>query len=359
VVTEYITTNWALILILLGFATSLISTVFLEKKVIMRMYALIVEVLLLSIIVFVEFNMSGHAEYNSVRIVLTAIRYSATPLLIAQITYTIIKKQRWYIFIPALILTLLDVISIFTGIVFSISDENKLQRGPLGLLPYIVAGIYCVVLVYLMIRYSTRQSTEKIPIIFFCFAFFSGIIMPFLIGSEYAQIFCETIAIAMFVYYVFLILQVTKKDPLTGLLNRQAYYSDISAEPEEITALVSIDMNGLKTINDTEGHLAGDKAISTLASCLFRASKRRQTVYRIGGDEFVIVCRKTPEDDVKELTVLIHKLVSETPYSCSVGYGYSSDGKKPVDALLRESDEHMYAEKQLYYDKIKAERRKN
>lgn len=358
VVTEYITTNWALILILLGFAASLISTVFLEKKVIMRMYALIVEVLLLSIIVFAEFYMSGKAEFLKIRTVLTAIRYSATPFLVAQIIFTINKKQRWHIFIPAIILTLLDLSSIFTGVVFSFSDDNKMQHGPLWLLPYIVVGLYCIFLVYLMIKYSTKQQTERIPIIFFCFAFFSGIVMPFLIGSDYSQLFCATIAIAMFVYYVFLILQVTKKDPLTGLLNRQAYYSDISAEPEEITALVSIDMNGLKTINDTEGHIAGDKAISTLGSCLFRAVKRKQTVYRVGGDEFVIVCRKTPEEDVKELTARIHKLVSETPYSCSVGYGYSSDGKKPVDALLCESDENMYAEKQLYYDKIKAERRK-
>ena len=89
----------------------------------------------------------------------------------------------------------------------------------------------------------------------------------------------------MFIYYVFSILQVTKKDPLTGLLNRQAYYSDISSEPEEITALVSIDMNGLKTINDNEGHEAGDKAIATVAECFIRAAKRKQTVYRIGGDE--------------------------------------------------------------------------
>ena len=173
--------------------------------------------------------------------------------------------------------------------------------------------------------------------------------MPFLIGSDYSQLFCATIAISMFVYYVFLILQVTKKDPLTGLLNRQAYYSDTSNEPEEITALVSIDMNGLKKINDNEGHIAGDKAISTLANCFLRAVKRKQSVYRIGGDEFVIVCRKAPEKDVIELTKRIHRLVAETPYSCSVGYGYSSDGKKSIDELLSESDENMYAEKQQYY----------
>ena len=224
-------------------------------------------------------------------------------------------------------------------------------RGPLGLLPYIMVGFYCIFLLVLMIIHSSKQSTERVPIIFFCFAFFSGIVMPFLIGKEYAQLFCTTIAISMFVYYVFSILQVTKKDPLTGLLNRQAYYADISNDPEEISALISIDMNGLKTINDTEGHKAGDLAISTIAGCFLRAAKRKQLVYRVGGDEFVVVCRKVSEEEVIALTKRIHQQVDATKYSCSVGYSYSHDGKKPIDELLSESDANMYAEKQQYYKK--------
>ena len=352
-VTEYLIQNWALLLVLLGFAVSLISTVFLEKKVIFRMYALIAEMLLLSILVYVEFHLAGLPDIHSVRSLLIAVRYSATPLIIAQVIFTIVKPQKWYVFIPALLLTVIDFISIPTGIVFRIDDTGAMQRGPLGLLPYIMVGIYCVLLVLLMIRNSSRQSAEIIPIVYFCFAFLTGIIMPFIIGKDYAQLFCTTIAISVFVYYVFLILRVTKKDPLTGLLNRQAYYSDIANEPEEITALVSIDMNGLKFINDTEGHTAGDTAISTIANCFLRASKRNQMVYRVGGDEFIIVCRKTTEDDVAALIKRIHEHVNSTRYSCSVGYSFSPDGRKSIDELLRESDTDMYAKKQLYYESNK------
>ncbi len=348
-VTEYVIQNWPLILVLLGFTTSLISTVFLEKKVIVRMYALIAEVMILSILVFIEFYMDEIGMHNMVRTVLIAIRYSATPFLVAQIMFTIIKRQKWFVFIPAMVLALVDFISVPTGIVFSIDDTGEMVRGPLGLFPYIVVGAYCLWLVVLMITHSSKHSIERMPIIYFCFAFFAGIIMPFLIGKEYAQLFCTTIAISVFVYYVFSILLVTKKDPLTGLLNRQAYYSDILSDPEDISALVSIDMNGLKTINDTEGHAAGDTAISTVAGCFLRAAKRNQPVYRVGGDEFVVVCRKTSEDEVIALTKRIHEQVSATKYSCSVGYSYSTDGKKPIDQLLSESDENMYAEKQEYY----------
>lgn len=349
--TEYVVQNWALILVLLGFTASLISTVFLEKKIVIRMYALVAETFILSILVFIEFYLADFSEYRLIRTVLIAVRYSATPFLIAQIIFTIIKRQKWFVFIPAIVLTIIDFISIPTGVVFRIDETDTMVRGPLGLLPYIMVGFYCIFLLVLMIMHSSKQSTERVPIIFFCFAFFSGIILPFLIGKEYAQLFCTTIAISMFVYYVFSILQVTKKDPLTGLLNRQAYYADISNDPEEISALISIDMNGLKTINDTEGHKAGDLAISTIAGCFLRAAKRKQLVYRVGGDEFVVVCRKVSEEEVIALTKRIHQQVDATKYSCSVGYSYSHDGKKPIDELLSESDANMYAEKQQYYKK--------
>lgn len=80
----------------------------------------------------------------------------------------------------------------------------------------------------------------------------------------------------------------TQKDSLTGLLNRQAYYADVDSERQSITAIVSLDMNGLKVINDNLGHSAGDEALVTLSLCFMKALKRRQSGYRIGGDEFVI-----------------------------------------------------------------------
>ena len=92
-ITEYITKNWALILVLLGYTVSLISTVFLDKKTIMRMYALIIEVMILSILVYAEFYMADHNDHKLARTVLIAIRYSTTPFLIAQIIITIIKKE--------------------------------------------------------------------------------------------------------------------------------------------------------------------------------------------------------------------------------------------------------------------------
>ena len=354
---DYILQNWPLVLILLAFVISLFTTVFLEKKVIFRLYVLVAAIFLLSIVVFIEFQMAGDVKYRMARTVLMAIRYSATPLIITQIIMTLVKRIRWYIFIPDIALVVLDFVSIFTGIVFSIDEENKLVRGPLWLAPYIFVGLYAVFLIYLLIKRSNKKVIEIVPIAFLAVALGSGLILPFIFREDYASLFCNTIAIAVFAYFEFLILQLTKKDSLTGLLNRHAYFADISNDPKSITALVSIDMNGLKYINDHVSHLAGDEALVTLSLCFNRALKGRQTGYRIGGDEFIIVCRKTTEEEVLKLVERIKKNVSETPYTCAIGYGLNLNGDKDIEALLTESDERMYEDKAKFYSESGQERR--
>ena len=357
VLKDYIIYNWALILILIAFVIMLIITVFLNKKTVNRMYILIIAIFILSIVVFFEYYLTLNNGNHLIRKILIAIRYSATPIIISLIMYTLINKARWYVLIPALVLTIIDFISIFTGIVFDIDGGGNLIRGIFGYLPYIVVGLYSFLLVIILIKQSNKQITEIIPIVFLAFAFLTGIIFPFVIGKEYSKIFTTTIAIAIFVYYVFLILQLTKKDALTGLLNRQAYYAYIDGRSKDITALLSIDMNGLKTINDTYGHQAGDDAISTLASCLLKSAKSRQFVFRTGGDEFMLICYKNSEDEVLRLISRIRKNVSETKYSCSIGYCFDVSVDKNIEDMVKLSDEMMYADKEKYYKENGIKRR--
>ena len=346
---DYLLQNWPLILILLAFIISLTVTVFLDKRTVRRMYILIAVIFLLSIVVFVEFYISNNVDYRIARIILMSIRYSATPFIIALIIYALVKRLRWFIFIPAIALAIVNVVSIFTGIVFNVNESNDFIRGPLGMLPFIVVGLYSVLLIYLLIKHSNKQFVEIICIIFLAFALGSGLILPFIFKEAYANIFCIIIAIALFSYFEFLVLQSTKKDSLTGLLNRHAYFADINKDPKNITAIISIDMNGLKSINDTEGHRAGDEALVTLALCFVRPLKNRQYGYRIGGDEFLIVCRKTSKEDVLKIVEQIKKYVAETKYSCAIGYSFNLAGDKSVSDLLKESDEMMYQEKAKHY----------
>ena len=348
---SYLLQNWILILILLAFLIILVTTAFLDKKATRRMIILIASIFVLSITVFIEFYYQEDSNYRLLRTILMSIRYSATPLILSLIIYTLTKKMRAFVFIPAGCLLIINILSIFNGIVFKIDENNDLIRGPLGYLPFILVGLYCAFLIYILIKQSNKRVLEVIPIIFLAVSFCTGLIFPFIFGPAYSQIFCPTIAVALFIYYVFSVLQLSKKDALTGLLNRQAYYIETTKLFKDITAVVSLDMNGLKKINDTYGHHSGDEALTTIAFCIARSCKVRQSAYRLGGDEFVVVCFKTSKEEVEKLVQRIVKSISETSYTCSIGYSYQNGDFVSLDELLKASDEQMYLDKANYYKK--------
>lgn len=350
---QYILENWALLLILPAFIIMLCTTIFQNRKTTKRTMVLIIAVFLLSISVFTEFYLESLDKYPTFRTVLMSIRYSATPLIVSYIIVTLTKKYKLLTFAPSIALLALNIVSIFTGIVFGIDENGVFFRGPLGYFPFIFAGIYFVILIYILIDRSSKKPMDVIPIVFLSTSFLLGLVLPFVFGKDYAQIFCTTIAIVLFLYYVFLILNLTKKDPLTGLLNRQAYYQDIMNNEKEITALISLDMNGLKYTNDTFGHAKGDEALISLSNAFSKSVSTKDSLYRVGGDEFVIVSRNSSKEDSKWLIDRIKKNVSETEYTCSIGYSYRKTNEETIDEMLKESDEMMYKEKALYYKSSK------
>ena len=99
--------------------------------------------------------------------------------------------------------------------------------------------------------------------------------------------------------------------------------------------------------------------MATLALCFTQAAKAHQSVYRIGGDEFLIICRKCTLDDVLQLVRRIRKNVSETKYSCAIGYSCTEGSRKSVNEMMKESDEMMYVEKVSYYKVFGKDRRRN
>lgn len=72
-------------------------------------------------------------------------------------------------------------------------------------------------------------------------------------------------------------------------------------------------------------------------------------VYRIGGDEFVIVCRHSDRGEVEALIERAGNNTRQTKYSCSFGYGYDETGERPIQEMLEESDAMLYKDKARHY----------
>ena len=158
----------------------------------------------------------------------------------------------------------------------------------------------------------------------------------------------EAIIISGVFFYLILYSNDIRRDSLTNLLNRQAFYDDCSIYNRSIEAAASIDMNGLKDLNDSLGHEAGDKALKKIGECMIKASDEKTLVYRVGGDEFVILFLHSDEKIISDVVKKIAEDVTKAGYSISTGYSIRSH-KDSIDDVVRESDKLMYQDKAGYY----------
>ncbi len=156
-------------------------------------------------------------------------------------------------------------------------------------------------------------------------------------------------------------------DELTGLYNRRAYEEDIleySKNPlAEDFVYASIDVNGLKIVNDEIGHAAGDELIKGAADCMQKVYGSYGKVYRTGGDEFVSMFF-AGEDQLKaiaeDLENATDKWSGELISSLSVSVGYVAKQEFKEETILdiaKIADKRMYKAKSAYYAKKGVDRR--
>jgi diguanylate cyclase (GGDEF)-like protein len=162
------------------------------------------------------------------------------------------------------------------------------------------------------------------------------------------------------------LLRLSMTDEMTRLYNRRCYDEDMAEykdkAPEEDFVLFSVDVNGLKTVNDTKGHAAGDELIKGAADCLVLAVGPAGKAYRTGGDEFMaIVHTKDPEKIREEIWRKVSKWrgMYTEKMTLSVGYAsYSEHKGTTVDNLEHVADADMYAGKERYYKENGIDRRR-
>ena len=156
-------------------------------------------------------------------------------------------------------------------------------------------------------------------------------------------------------------------DELTGLYNRRAYEEDIlefsNAPISDDFVYASIDVNGLKVVNDEIGHAAGDELIKGAAECMTKAYGSYGKVYRTGGDEFVSIFfanKDQLESIKKDLDNITEKWSGKLVSSLALSVGYITRQECKEETILdiaKIADKRMYKAKSAYYTKKGIDRR--
>lgn len=107
---------------------------------------------------------------------------------------------------------------------------------------------------------------------------------------------------------------------------------------------MSIDLNNLKIINDTQGHAAGDIAICTVTEVIQSNLIRNCFLYRTGSDEFMILCFNKTYDEVNEMVKNIKTNMQQTPYICAMGIAFCT-GMDDFDNICKLANQIMYENK--------------
>ncbi len=156
------------------------------------------------------------------------------------------------------------------------------------------------------------------------------------------------------------------RDPLTGILNRRAYEERIKEEVgrtlryDDHFALILIDVDQFKSINDEFGHDVGDTVLIWMGRLLTEHTRSADTPFRIGGDEFAILAPATRGEVAHHVTQRIVNVLAEArprvdfevKVTASAGYACCPDHGASVDALFTQADSALYRAKQSGRNRI-------
>ena len=274
--------------------------------------------------------------------------------------------------VPFILLNLFSILTPWTKLVFYFDESNIYHRGPCNIIFSLFFMLYLLFTsIIALVKYRKTillsDKNELLSISTFILApLIAGVAQAFMYGCS-----LSSPATAFSMLLVFLNLQdcAISQDGLTQLNNRftldrylQNYFS---SDKKDSICLMIFDVNSFKSINDSYGHLNGDKALIQISTTLKIAfGKTNAFLARYGGDEFVAILRDIDEEKAKAEIAKVHSTLSnfndtkKFPFALSISAGYSfcpSDTITSSKELIEQADKSMYEDKKQYHKSLRAQ----
>lgn len=270
--------------------------------------------------------------------------------LVTIMDYNITGKIKKMLSLPMITNFMILLLSFFTNLVIWYDSSGVLHTNVLGFAPHVTVGLYFMYAIQLAYKiYQKEKKTECMIIMLEVGISVAGFLTECLLHVRGMML--GTVALAMIFYYLHMHICKFYKDPLTGTLNRASFYADLKQYATSIVAIYSIDLNGLKHANDSNGHAAGDELLKSTAHFISTCLLPGCFLYRTGGDEFVILCISMTKRQVQKVTANLFDIQQK---GCDFAFGmheFTSDAQ----TTFRMADDAMYTNKR----NMKGARKKN
>ena len=312
------------------------------------------------------------------------IDYILTPLAGAAFIRQLEQRNRGFTILNTILIgnTVFQIIAAFFGWMVTIDGNNCYSHSPLYFIYIIIyLSVVAIVIAEFWIYGKGFPKHNRYSLYSVMMLVLIGILAQEILGGEYrTAYFSMAFGASMLYIHDLEYVQIDdedhinkqrallNRDSMTGLLSRYAYSNALNkfdkhdSLPDDLVAF-SIDINGLKTVNDTYGHAAGDELICGAAKCIQKVFSPYGFCYRTGGDEFIVLAYAGHN----HAEALVHQLADEAAawegklihtLSLSVGYALASDHKNvSAEKLIIFADEKMYADKDRFYQRPENSRR--
>ena len=172
-------------------------------------------------------------------------------------------------------------------------------------------------------------------------------------------VFCFGATIIVLALYIYNQDSLISTDPLTGIYNRNMLNNYISngMDNNYTYYILMIDIDRFKSINDTYGHLEGDKALKYMAKLISNVANKNGDFYaRYGGDEFIIISKEENEENIinliKSINLELTKTKEDLGYAFTTSIGYAIYNKdKTIEETIEIADQNLYKAKEVAHEK--------
>lgn len=348
-VNPFVRDNFVVVSNIIFLLVFLLTNTLFDKRVTKHFLRTISILILITIVENIDFALSLLPDPTMTRTLAAMFGYILRPFLIYSVILILkfdTKKEKLLVAIPAIINTLVELTTPFTHLTFWFDEDNLFARGPLGYTPHVCATLYLALFIVLSVQFFKERNYMEACILV-TIAFICAVATVFESIGDYVGLLRAASGLSLTFFYLYYCAQSFKRDALTKVLNRHCFYRDAEKYKDKMIAVLSVDLNNLKKINDSEGHAAGDLAIVTTAECIRKHLIKGCYLYRTGGDEFMVLCpvHTATVEQLQEMMEHVYDEIKRTPYRCAIGMAEYMTGET-FDALCARADEAMYEVKE-------------